>query len=142
MVPGRLVSASGLLDTATTLGSGQVASSCLHWGVLQKTGGAIPGKFEGTSGLTLMLEKKSELSGVVCVTSEASVKNDRPFYLEVSSDGQNWSRVPGNGEVQGSVIRFDMRKNKQVCNHVRMLREGDKYEPGIVGFYAYGKFQR
>lgn len=140
--PGRLVSASGLLDTATTLGSGQVASSCLHWGVLQKTGGAIPGKFEGTSGLTLMLEKKSELSGVVCVTSEASVKNDRPFYLEVSSDGQNWSRVPGNGEVQGSVIRFDMRKNKQVCNHVRMLREGDKYEPGIVGFYAYGKFQR
>lgn len=140
--PGRVVSESGLIDTATTLGSGQVSSACLHWGVLQRNGGVMPGKFEGKSGLTLMLEKKSEISGVVCVTAEAKLKDNRPFYLETSSDGQNWTRVPGNGSIEGAVIRFDLRKNKPVCRHIRMLREGDKYEPGIVGFYAYGKFER
>lgn len=140
--PGRVVSESGLIDTATTLGSGQVASSCLHWGVLQRHGGSMPGKFEGTSGVTLMLEKKSEISGVVCVTTEKTLKNDRPFYLETSSDGQNWTRVRGNGAIEGGVIRFDLRKVKPVCNHIRMLREGDKYEPGIAGFYAYGKYER
>lgn len=140
--PGRVVSESGLIDTATTLGSGQVASSCLHWGVLQRTGGMMPGKFEGKSGLTLMLEKKSEISGVVCVSAEKALKNNRPFYLEVSSDGQNWTRVQGNGAIEGGIIRFDLRKVKPVCSYIRMLREGDKYEPGIVGFYAYGKFER
>ncbi len=139
--PGRVVSETGLIDTATTLGSGQVASSCLHWGVLQRHGGAMPGKFEGKAGVTLMLEKRSEISGVVCVSAEQQLKNDRPFYLEVSSDGQNWTRVRGNGAIEGGVLRFDLRKEKPVCSYIRMLREGDKYEPGIVGFYAYGKYE-
>lgn len=140
--PGRVVSETGLIDTATTLGSGQVESGCLHWGVLQRHGGSMPGKFEGKAGLTLMLEKKSEISGVVCVTAEAQLKNNRPFYLETSSDGQNWTRVAGQGQIEGAVIRFDLRKVKPVCRHIRMLREGDKYEPGILGFYAYGKYER
>lgn len=139
---GRVVSDTGIIDTATTLGSGQVANSCLHWAVLQKTGGAMPGKFEGKAGVTVGLEKKSRLSGVVCVTAEDNVKNDRPFYIEVSMDGQNWTRVFGNGVIEGSQIRFDMREEKPVCNYLRLLREGDKYEPGIVGFYAYGKQER
>lgn len=139
--PGRVVSETGLIDTATTLGSGQVATSCLHWGVLQRHGGFMPGKFEGKAGVTLMLEKRSEVTGVVCVSAEKELKNNRPFYLEISSDGQNWTRVRGNGAIEGGVIRFDMRREKPVCSYIRMLREGDKYEPGIVGFYAYGKYE-
>lgn len=139
---GSLVSETGIIDTATTLGGGQVADSCLHWAVLQKSGGFMPGKFEGKNGVTVGLEKKSRLTGVICVTSEEKVKDDRPFYIEVSNDGQNWTRVFGNGVIEGSQIRFDMRQEKPVCNYLRLLREGDKYEPGIVAFYAYGKQER
>lgn len=138
--PGRVVSQTALIDTATTLDDGGVKNSCSHWGVLQRTGGFIPGKFEGKSGLTVSLEKTSELNGVVCVTSVDKLKDDRPFYLECSNDGQNWNKVPGEGVIEGSFIRFDLRKAKPQCKYVRMLREGDKYEPGIKGFYAYGKF--
>ncbi|MBQ2813820.1 MAG: hypothetical protein IJE66_02280 [Akkermansia sp.] len=140
--PGRIVSETGIIDTATTLGAGQVASSCLHWAVLQKSGGAMPGKFEGKAGVTVGLEKKSQLTGVICVTSEEKVKDDRPFYIEVSNDGQNWNRVFGNGVIDGAQIRFDMRQEKPTCQYLRLLREGDKYEPGIVGFYVYGKQER
>ena len=102
----------------------------------------MPGKFEGKSGLTVGLDKKCDLNGVVCVSSEGSLKNDRPFYLEVSDDGQNWNRVRPDGAISGNSIRFDLRKSGASGKYVRMLREGDKYEPGIVAFYVYGKPQR
>lgn len=138
--PGRVVSATAWIDTATTIGD--MSQCCLHWGVLQRSGGTMPGKFEGKSGLTVGMEKKCDLTGVVCLSHEANLKKDRPFYLEVSDDGQNWTRVRPNGVIQGNEIRFDLKKSEASGKFVRMLREGDKYEPGIAGFYVYGKPQR
>lgn len=137
---GRVVSATGWIDTATTIGD--LSECCLHWGVLQRFGGAMPGKFEGKAGLTVGLEKKSDLTGVVCVSSEKQLKNDRPFYIETSDDGQNWYRARPNGVISGNQIRFDFKNSGISGKFVRMLREGDKYEPGIVGFYVYGKPQK
>lgn len=137
---GRVVSATGWIDTATTIGN--LSECCLHWGVLQRFGGAMPGKFEGKAGLTVGLEKKSDLTGVVCVSSEKQLKNDRPFYIETSDDGQNWYRARPNGVISGNQIRFDFKNSGISGKFVRMLREGDKYEPGIVGFYVYGKPQK
>jgi hypothetical protein len=70
------------------------------------------------------------------------LKKDRPFYLEVSDDGQNWYRVRPNGEIKGGEIRFNLKGSEAAGKFVRMLREGDKYEPGIAGFYVYGKPQK
>lgn len=137
--PGKVVSSTGYIKTATTLGDGQVRDGCLHWAVLQPFGGSIPGKFEGKAGLTVGMENSAEISGVVCVAAEKIEKKDRPFYIEVSSDNQNWYRVGENGVIDGRFIRFDLRKAKRKAKFVRMLREGDKYEPGISGFYVYGK---
>lgn len=138
--PGRVVSSTAWIDTATTIGD--MSQCCLHWGVLQRFGGKMPGKFEGKSGLTVGMEKKCDINGVVCLSHEANLKKDRPFYLEVSDDGQNWTRVLPDGEINGNEIRFDLKKSKASGKFVRMLREGDKYEPGIAGFYVYGKPSR
>ncbi|MBO5684295.1 MAG: hypothetical protein J6R92_05050 [Akkermansia sp.] len=137
---GVVVSASAWIDTATTIGD--MSQCCLHWGVLQRHGGAMPGKFEGKAGLTVGLEKKCDLNGVLCLSSEQSLKKDRPFYIEVSDDGQNWTRVRPNGVINGNEIRFNLKGSEASGKFVRMLREGDKYEPGITGFYVYGKPQR
>lgn len=137
---GRVVSATGWIDTATTIGD--MSNCCLHWGVLQRFGGTMPGKFEGKAGLTVGLEKKCDIVGVVCMTHEKALKKDRPFYLEVSDDGQNWYRVRPNGEILGGEIRFNLKDSDAAGKFVRMLREGDKYEPGIAGFYVYGKPQK
>ncbi len=137
---GRVVSTTGWIDTATTIGD--MSNCCLHWGVLQRTGGTMPGKFEGKAGLTVGLEKKCDFTGVVCVAAETLQKKDRPFYLEVSDDGQNWYRVRPNGVITDNQIRFDLKNSEASGKYVRMLREGDKYEPGIAGFYVYGKPQK
>ncbi len=137
---GRVVSATGWIDTATTIGD--LSQCCLHWGVLQRFGGTMPGKFEGKAGLVVGMEKKCDIAGVVCLSSEKTLKKDRPFYIETSDDGQNWYRARPNGVIQGNQIRFDFKKSGIAGKYVRMLREGDKYEPGITGFYVYGSPQK
>ena len=137
---GRVVSATGWIDTATTIGD--LSQCCLHWGVLQRFGGTMPGKFEGKAGLVVGMEKKCDIAGVVCLSSEKSLKKDRPFYIETSDDGQNWYRARPDGVIQGNQIRFDFKKSGIAGKYVRMLREGDKYEPGITGFYVYGRPQK
>lgn len=137
---GRLISETGLIQTAVTLSESQRYDACLHWGVLQKTGGVIPGKFEGKAGLKVELEKTSEITGAVCVLGEKA-RTDRPFVLEVSEDGQNWTVVCPAAKVQDSTITFTWdSKEAAVGRFVRMTREGDKYEPKqILGFFVYGK---
>ena len=137
---GRVVSTTGWIDTATTIGD--MKDCCLHWGVLQRFGGTMPGKFEGKAGLTVGMEKKCDINGIVCVSHEKKLKDDRPFYIEVSDDCQNWQRVRPDGVISGNMIRFDFKSSGASGKYVRMLREGDKYEPGIAGFYVYGKPQR
>ncbi len=137
---GRVVSATAWVDTATTIGD--MSQCCLHWGVLQRFGGFMPGKFEGKAGLTLGMEKKCDITGIVCVSTEKKLKNDRPFYIETSDDGQNWYRARPDGVISGNQIRFDFKKSGIAGKYVRMLREGDKYEPGIAGFYVYGAPQK
>ena len=95
--PGRVVSTTAWIDTATTIGN--MSQCCLHWGVLQQFGGVMPGKFEGKAGLTVGMEKKCDINGIVCVSTEKLTKKDRPFYIEVSDDGQNWIRVRPNGVI-------------------------------------------
>lgn len=136
--PGKIVSAKGIIRTATTLDPGQMPQCCLHWAVLQKTGGQIPAKFEGNSGMTLELEDNSRLSGLVCLFGE-NARRDRDFKVEVSDDGQNWEPVRAKCEISGAVIRCDMRDAAPCARFVRLLRDGDKWESNIVGFYVYGK---
>ena len=138
--PGRVVSTTAWIDTATTIGN--MSQCCLHWGVLQQFGGVMPGKFEGKAGLTVGMEKKCDINGIVCVSTEKLTKKDRPFYIEVSDDGQNWLRVRPNGVISDNQITFDFRKSGVAGKFVRMLREGDKYEPEIGGFYVYGNAQK
>lgn len=136
--PGKIVSAKGLIRTATTLDPGQMPQCCLHWAVLQKTGGNIPAKFEGNAGMTIELESNSQLSGVVCLFGETA-RRDRDFLVEVSDDGQNWERVRAKCDLSGAVLRCDLRSAAPCARFVRLLREGDKWESSIVGFYVYGK---
>ena len=142
--PGRVVSMDGVIRTATTIDPGQMKECCLHWAVLQRTGGKMPGKFEGDAGLTCSLPYRSTINGIVCVCEKPieKEKKDRPFYIEISNDGQNWERTAENGVIEGTNIRFDMRHEKPSAKYVRMLREGDKYEPTISGFYVFGKKDR
>lgn len=142
--PGKVVSMDGVIRTATTIDPGQMKECCLHWAVLQRTGGKIPGKFEGDAGLTVSLPYRSTINGIVCVCEKPieKEKKDRPFYIELSNDGQNWERTGEKGVIEGTNIRFDMRHEKPSAKYVRMLREGDKYEPTISGFYVFGKKDR
>lgn len=136
--PGRVVSAKGLIRTATTLSPAQMTQCCQHWAVLQKHGGSIPAKFEGTSGMTVTLEAPSQLNGVVCVFNE-NVKNDRDFKLEISADGVNWEATDVVPVITGNMVRVDLRKEKLTAGHVRLLRDGDKWESTVIGFYVYGR---
>ena len=139
--PGRVVSAKGLIRTATTLDPGQMSQCCNHWAVLQKHGGSIPAKFEGTSGMTVTLESPSLLNGVVCVFN-GNVKNDRDFKLQISSDGQNWEDTDAVPVIAGNMVRVDVRKEKLTAGYVRLLRDGDKWESTVLGFYVYGRPDR
>lgn len=136
--PGKIVSAKGLILSATTATDSQIAQACLHWGVLQKTGGVIPAKFEGNAAMRVELESNAQLSGLVCLFGEVA-RNDRPFIVDVSDDGSNWEPVRAGCEVAGAVLRCDLRKAAPCARFVRLRREGDKWESSIVGFYVYGK---
>jgi len=137
--PGRVVSSKGIIRTASTLDPGQMPQCCLHWAVLQKTGGLIPAKFEGKSGITVELEDTCLVNGMV-ILFNGPVKNNRPFHIESSEDGQNWSSTRARIEVSGAIIRADLRQQKTCARFVRLLREGDKWDTGaVVGFYVYGK---
>ncbi len=139
---GRIVSAKGSITTASTLGEEQKRQSCLHWAVLQKNGGRIPIKFEGKNGIVVKLEKNSDLNGVVALFDK-QIKNDRPFHIEASVDGQNWTPTAAKVDVDGSIMRVDLKDAQASGRYVRLLREGDKWDQGnIVGFYVYGKIKK
>ncbi len=139
---GRIVSAKGSITTACTLDGEQAKQSCLHWAVLQKNGGKIPIKFEGKNGIVVKLENNSDLNGVVALF-DTQIKNDRPFHIESSVDGQNWTSADGKVNVDGSIMRVDLRNAQASGRYVRLLREGDKWEhANIVGFYVYGKAKK
>ncbi len=139
---GRIVSANGSIQTAVTLDDNGLKQSCLHWAVLQKNGGVIPIKFEGNNGITVKLEGSSDLTGVVALF-DCAIKNDRPFRIEASEDGQNWEDTGGKAEIDGSIMRIDLQKAQASARYIRLLREGDKWDTGnIVGFYVYGKLKK
>ena len=137
--PGKVVSATGLITTAVTLDEGGIKKCCLHWGVLQKNGGSIPFKFEGKNGINVKLDKNSDLTGLVALF-ECPVVKDRPFHLEVSDDGQNWTDTQADPEITDKIMRFDLKGSDASGRFVRLTREGDKWEnSNILGFYVYGK---
>ena len=41
--------------------------------------------------------------------------------------------------IQGKVVRVDLRKADVETRFVRLLRDGDKWESTVVGFYVYGR---
>ncbi len=143
--PGKVVSAKGIMHTIATITPGQMTDCCLHWGVLQKTGGSIPAKFAGMGGgMWAELEDTCLVNGIVSIFN-VNVKNDRPFFIEVSEDGQNWTKTRAKISVSGAMIRADLRDEKVCARFVRLLRDGDTWGQGvghnihIVGFYVYGK---
>ncbi len=139
---GKIVSAKGSITTSATLTGDQTKQSCLHWAVLQKNGGSIPFKFEGTQGITVKLEGTSDLLGVVALF-DCPVKEDRPFHIQTSEDGQNWADTQGTTEINGSIMRIDLQKAQASARFVRLVREGDKWERhNVVGFYVYGKLKK
>lgn len=147
---GTLVSAKGLIKTASTIDpSGDV---CLQWGVLQPFGGAIPAKFENKVGMTVELESASKLSGVVVVfpSKDAVVKpgmygasgvsaGAKPFMLQISDDGSNWTEACVLENPDDAVLRFDMGRERPRAKFVRLLRKGDVMTSSVHGFYVYGR---
>ncbi len=139
-LPGKIVSQSGLLTTKTELSGDPVRHACLHWGVLQKNGGSMPCKFEGEGdNIALEMEKEAEINGVVCIFAGNDLKADRDYVIDVSTDGQNWTTVARTRPESASMIRVDCRAQRKTARFVRLWRDGDKYEPKIIGFYVYGK---
>lgn len=136
---GVIVSSKGLIRSATTIDPGP--DCCMHWAVLQPFGGSIPAKFENKAGTVVELDGPSQLTGVY-VAFEGEIKNDRDFKLEVSDNGQNWEFVQSEVEVDGDVLRVDLKKEKPEARFVRLLREGDKWESGMSAFFVYGKVVR
>ncbi len=138
-IPGKIVSQSGLLTTKTELSGAPAQRACLHWGVLQKTGGSMPCKFGGQGDhIALELEQESEINGLACVFA-APLKADRDYVVDVSTDGQNWTSVARALPTEGNKLRIDCRAKHKTARFVRLWRDGDKYEPTINGFYVYGK---
>ncbi len=137
-IPGKIVSQTGLLTTKTELSGAPAQRACLHWGVLQRHGGAMPCKFGGQGDhIKIELEQECEINGAVAIF-KAVVKNDRDYVLDVSTDGQNWTTV-GRVRAAGPMVRLDCRKMKKTGRFVRLWRDGDKYEPEIEAFYIYGR---
>ncbi len=139
-VSGALISTTGLITSDKTIDPGGDCN--LHWAVLQRAGGYINGK----SSISVELEKTALVNGVVCLTQSPMATN-RPFLLEVSEDGQNWSQ----GAIvaaSGNVIRFDFRKKKLQGRFIRMSIQGEMLAEDmtkgipVVGFYVYGKANR
>ncbi len=138
-IPGKIVSQTGLITTKTELSGAPSQRACLHWGVLQKDGGSMPCKFGGQGdNIAVTLEKESEINGVVCIFA-GTLKADRDFVVDVSSDGQNWTTVARTLPVEGNKLRVDCRDQHKTARFVRLWLDGDKYEPTISGFYVYGK---
>lgn len=148
---GTLVSAKGLIKTASTIDPG--GGVCLQWGVLQPCGGTIDAKFSGEdAGMTVELESPSTLSGAVVVfPSKDDVVNPgmygaagvsagaKPFTLQVSDDGSNWLDACTIEKPDDAVLRFDMGRARPRARYVRLIRGGDMITTSLVGFYVYGR---
>lgn len=141
--PGKVVSQTALIKPATTMGDGDMKNACQHWAVLQRFGGTIPGKFEGSNtGTLIQLDSKCEITGAVVVLKQPIEKDKRevPFSLQTSDDGRNWTTVVPAAEYDGALtLKFDARRNKPSGKFVRIVRIGEKYEPSMTGVYVYGK---
>ncbi len=137
-IPGKIVSQTALLTTKTELSGGPAQRACLHWGVLQKTGGSMPCKFGGQGDhLYMELENEADINGVTCIFS-GNISADRDYVVDVSTDGQNWTTV-ARARPEGATLRIDCRSQRKSGRFLRLWRDGDKYEPTIVAFYVYGK---
>lgn len=150
---GTLLSAKGLITSIATIDPG--GGVCLHWGVLQPTGGSIKAKFSGEGGVTVELEYPGKLSGVVVAfPSKNDVVNPgmygaagvsagaKPFHLRVSDNGTDWEKVATIETPDDAVLRFDLRKVQPRARYVQIIRDGDMIETTISGFYVYGRTMR
>ncbi len=135
--PGALLSTTALIKGDRQMDNNEVVA--LHWAALQKEGGSMQMKSE----ITLEMEQRSSITGVVCISKANEQNSARPLTIEYSEDGQNWS-PPISGEAEGQVVRFDFKKVVNTARFVRLKREGelqasDFHGQAILGFYVYGK---
>jgi len=136
--PGKLVSTTGLITTdKQDTGSG----SCnLYWGALQKTGGMISGK----SSVTVEMTKAFELTGIVIIIDPKKNDPDRPYQIEISEDGRNWANL-GGVQIDGQLLRLDLRKRKYRAKFARLIRDGPVLASDFHGnmpvtaFFIYGR---
>lgn len=134
---GTLLSETGLIYSDKTITPGGFC--CLHWGALQKEGGLI----EGKSVVTVEMEKRGNVTGIVVVTSKP-MDASRDMIFEISDDGQNWTEL-GKAKIEGAIISFDAKKFNLQTRCVRMSRGGAMIASDmtegipVVGFYLYGK---
>ncbi len=138
--PGTLLSDSGLIRGDRTMDDNEAVA--LHWATLQKDGGVMQMKSE----ITVELEQRGDLRGVVCISKNNEQNNSRPLSINISDDGQNWSAdIPG--KAQGQVVRFDLGRTPKSGRFIRLSRGGtlqasDFHGQAILGFYVYGKRAR
>ncbi len=137
---GKVISTKGLIHTSHKLGDGDVRNCCLHWGVLQKTGGSIPMPMGGDGTVTVKLETGGLINGVV-ILFKKPIQDGQRFTLETSEDGQNWSQVTATTQLDGTVMRFDLQDAKINARYLRLVKEGDDKNSAVemIGFYVYGK---
>lgn len=137
---GKVISTKGLIQTTHKLNDAAVRDGCLHWGVLQKTGGSIPMPAGGDGSVSVKMDEGGQINGVV-ILFDKPIEDGQNYTLETSEDGQNWSKTNAEAQLNVSVMRFDLQEHGINARYVRLVKAGsDKNSTtNLVGFYVYGK---
>lgn len=133
-MPGKLLSADGLLATSSTCNHDSPVS---HWGVIRPSGGRFHTGKDENAWASVMMPKPGYVNGVVIVTNGGNHQRLNNMVVQISDDGESWSTIKELGECKQRVIRLDFQE--RLGRHVRILRKGGPEFFHLNGIYVYGR---
>ncbi|MBR6576221.1 MAG: discoidin domain-containing protein, partial [Akkermansia sp.] len=133
-MPGKLLSADGLLATSSTCNHDSPVS---HWGVIRPSGGRFHTDKDENAWASVMMPKPGYVNGVVIVTNGGNHQRLNNMVVQISDDGESWSTIKELGECKQRVIRLDFQE--RLGRHVRILRKGGPEYFHLNGIYVYGR---
>ena len=133
-MPGKLLSADGLLATSSTCNHDSPIS---HWGVIRPSGGRFHTDKDENAWASVMMPKPGYVNGVVIVTNGGNHQRLNNMVVQISDDGESWSTIKELGECKQRVIKLDFQE--RLGRHVRILRKGGPEYFHLNGIYVYGR---
>lgn len=133
-MPGKLLSADGLLATSSTCNHDSPVS---HWGVIRPSGGRFHTDKDENAWASVMMPKPGYVNGVVIVTNGGNHQRLNNMVVQISDDGESWSTIKELGECNQRVIKLDFQE--RLGRHVRILRKGGPEYFHLNGIYVYGR---